>query len=510
MNSGDVRGVLSGESVLLFVGSACFWSWYDMAFFYGAYCDVGSKTENYIELSFCAVIISSIVAFIFLAHNANKFDGILKTRRANTLIIVGTLLASLITISGVYMGNISLVLIGSTINGMVLGVGYELWGMVYSMEGAKSASIYVPLSIAIGVLFDVVLFSVQPFTRAIFTSFLPVISISTFIFILKSKTITLFKPDEAFDHATAVQIFKSSPDNEKKRYLYGMRYSLLVAALIFTFSFAYMEHFESYFTQEGTSSSVFFLLVVRGVTALLCYVVTRILNVSLYSFYRRGLLVMIAGFLLMPFLSLIDSLNLMPGTIIMAGYTCYDILICIMVSEISFYSKQSSLHTFGISRLFAQTGLLFGLLFGTLVSTLYPSASAQYAIVTTAIGYFLIIATIMLLDEGSGYWAMLRYGTATQLEAEIKVEGNIKRQIRNRYSNLKELGCRYGLTTRELEIANELMDGRSAPSIARRFYISENTVRSHIRSIYAKLDVHNKQEMLDLLESCISSFTEKL
>ena len=43
--------------------------------------------------------------------------------------------------------------------------------------------------------------------------------------------------------------------------------------------------------------------------------------------------------------------------------------------------------------------------------------------------------------------------------------------------------------------------GRDVPSIAKQLFISENTVRSHSKSIYKKLDIHSKQELLDLLET---------
>ena len=44
-----------------------------------------------------------------------------------------------------------------------------------------------------------------------------------------------------------------------------------------------------------------------------------------------------------------------------------------------------------------------------------------------------------------------------------------------------------------------LCKGRSKSYIAESLFISENTVRSHSKHIYAKLDVHSKQEILDLI-----------
>ena len=41
---------------------------------------------------------------------------------------------------------------------------------------------------------------------------------------------------------------------------------------------------------------------------------------------------------------------------------------------------------------------------------------------------------------------------------------------------------------------------RSKAYIADAFFISENTVRGHVKRLYAKLDVHSKQELVDKVE----------
>ena len=62
------------------------------------------------------------------------------------------------------------------------------------------------------------------------------------------------------------------------------------------------------------------------------------------------------------------------------------------------------------------------------------------------------------------------------------------------------LGRKHGLTAREIEVLQLLCKGRSKSYIAESLFISENTVRSHSKHIYAKLDVHSKQEILDLMD----------
>ena len=61
-----------------------------------------------------------------------------------------------------------------------------------------------------------------------------------------------------------------------------------------------------------------------------------------------------------------------------------------------------------------------------------------------------------------------------------------------------EVTARHGLTDRESEILLLLARGRSSTYIGEALYLSPNTVRGHIKNIYAKLGVHSKQEIIDL------------
>ena len=45
------------------------------------------------------------------------------------------------------------------------------------------------------------------------------------------------------------------------------------------------------------------------------------------------------------------------------------------------------------------------------------------------------------------------------------------------------------------------MRGRDVAHMAETLYVSENTVRSHCKNLYRKLGVHNRQQVLDLLEA---------
>lgn len=72
-----------------------------------------------------------------------------------------------------------------------------------------------------------------------------------------------------------------------------------------------------------------------------------------------------------------------------------------------------------------------------------------------------------------------------------------------------EMQRRYGLSDREAEVAALLAKGRSRPYIRERLFISTNTVATHIKHIYQKLDVHSKEELMDMANDLMESSASK-
>jgi DNA-binding CsgD family transcriptional regulator len=55
------------------------------------------------------------------------------------------------------------------------------------------------------------------------------------------------------------------------------------------------------------------------------------------------------------------------------------------------------------------------------------------------------------------------------------------------------------LSSRELEIVTELLNGSRVPAIARKLFLAQGTVRNHLSSAYRKLGVASQQDLIDLL-----------
>lgn len=84
-------------------------------------------------------------------------------------------------------------------------------------------------------------------------------------------------------------------------------------------------------------------------------------------------------------------------------------------------------------------------------------------------------------------------------KGESTINGQIARKILNYFSKPEATTMPgldgYHLTKRENQILMLLMDGLSYKEIAAHCFISIDTLNSHIRKIYAKLNVHSRSEI---------------
>lgn len=81
----------------------------------------------------------------------------------------------------------------------------------------------------------------------------------------------------------------------------------------------------------------------------------------------------------------------------------------------------------------------------------------------------------------------------------FEAEGNgLLTQEENLDGMVARIAVEGGLSARETEVLGYLARGRSQPYIRDALVLSKNTVASHVKHIYQKLNVHSRQELLDL------------
>ena len=63
------------------------------------------------------------------------------------------------------------------------------------------------------------------------------------------------------------------------------------------------------------------------------------------------------------------------------------------------------------------------------------------------------------------------------------------------------LQAHFKLTNREAEIVESIARGYTVSAIASHLSLSENTVRTHTKRLYTKLDIHKKQQLIELVQT---------
>ena len=97
------------------------------------------------------------------------------------------------------------------------------------------------------------------------------------------------------------------------------------------------------------------------------------------------------------------------------------------------------------------------------------------------------------LRDAQGQWAVLEASPligADEDQIAVTIEPASGDQL------VSLLFAAYGLTAREREICGEVMAGHSTSDIANRLFISSNTVQDHLKSLFAKVGVRSRGELV--------------
>lgn len=83
-------------------------------------------------------------------------------------------------------------------------------------------------------------------------------------------------------------------------------------------------------------------------------------------------------------------------------------------------------------------------------------------------------------------------GIGTALDGGAAIDGQIARRVLEMFSRMVSPKADYGLSDREREILELLVDGNTKQRIAAQLQLSPHTIDGHVRNIYSKLHVNNR------------------
>lgn len=187
-----------------------------------------------------------------------------------------------------------------------------------------------------------------------------------------------------------------------------------------------------------------------------------------------------------------------------AGYQLFLIYIYTEFARTADLRLMAPLRVFGVGTLVIDLGLFAG--FFLLSGTSYLKADWIQATLLGAV-YLLLLVGILIFPsvmeqvnlKAKRRVTLTMEGAPVALEEALRDEG-ASADGRNP-SALHDFAKAAGLSSREEEILQQLVTGRTLPSIAAETHLSYNTVKTHVSHIYQKANVHTRDELLDALDA---------
>lgn len=205
--------------------------------------------------------------------------------------------------------------------------------------------------------------------------------------------------------------------------------------------------------------------------------------------YRLAVFIMVIGVLLVP-VPLFSSSILTGQAIVLSGYLGLEVVLISLFVVMAEITATGCAQSFSAGFLSLFAGEFIGaVLSNAVLRSTPPEGGDSFAIVALS-GAIILFGYIFLFTERD-------FDTLSQIVSE---SDSFERTC-------EEIVKQYGLSNRESDILAFALRGRTSERIAQEFVISKSTVDTHLRRIYAKCDVHSRQELLDLAER-ISSHDE--
>ncbi len=218
--------------------------------------------------------------------------------------------------------------------------------------------------------------------------------------------------------------------------------------------------------------------------------------------YRMALPLMIAGLVCLAFLGEGRTVAVLFAN---SGNVAFTLFMYIALATLCARYAVSPAWIFGIVQLASEIAALVGMRVGQEFTAVFPVGSSEANLAVCAmVVAVVVVSTVFFNDEVASRSFGLAPVKDEAAETSGAVGGKVFSNLTMSYSERIVWQCaqvarRYGLTLREQEVLELMVQGMSVPDIAERVSISYGTAKTHVSHIYKKLDVHSRDEALALL-----------
>ena len=400
---------------------------------------------------------------------------------AGALTLMGTLLVSYPSAASFNEASSFAYLFGALITGVGSAVEVILWGELLTILGARQTIVYSMLATVIGSAFYLLLSFLPDQAARFLTVGLP--AAEMWLFTRKQSIVrTARQPSDEVAGPDA-------PPSGRKPRLTTTRKALLEIAgisLFFGLSYGLMKGFFALSSDNLITVRDYLNIValILGATAIL--VTTSVFRMDFrHMTYQVALPLMAAGFI---FFSLTYPLDLIGFALHQMGYQYFYIVLWALWPVLASRGSVPTGWVVGWGLLCIQLGQFVGSVAAAIALT-FVQGDLGLAMVSAGVIFVILIIALFAMGSGSANtgWGFVKPMEEADAASDFEKAGT-------------RLARRCRLSPREIEVFFLLAKGRNRAYIREELVIGDETVKSHVKSIYRKADVHSQQELIDLLE----------
>ncbi len=215
-------------------------------------------------------------------------------------------------------------------------------------------------------------------------------------------------------------------------------------------------------------------------------------NVTIQNTYILMFPVYATTFLLSPLL-LTNQMQFFPLMVGSFGFILFSI---VMMTSIIDIADSKRLRLTGVYSVYAaalySSRIIGGGISTLITSEVLPSDTQIYFAALLLLYGFSLIMFNYLYKRPSKHVERTKKGTSNGKLDSISTSDPLTVRC-------QEIAQEFKLTKRQHEIMELFAHGYDIPAIAKKLYISENTVRTHTKRLYSALEIHSRQEIIGLI-----------
>ncbi|MEG1827779.1 MAG: helix-turn-helix transcriptional regulator [Gordonibacter sp.] len=470
---------LSGAaSWLAILGAAFYWVWLDRGMFDDAL--LSSSQQGAVEAATVILMVSSVLSFVAVyAVVARRGRWTSWPLRAMVVVSWVGLLGGLLCLVFRGEGGVIPFCLGGALLGFAMGCQNVVWGTVAVSQGVEKTVLHISGAWGLSLFLNLLMIPLPKCAEGVAVMMLPLLSLVCYGALYRLQARARF----------AIEFKEGTGDVVTQGHqAFGIDVQFLVVILVFCGAFGFVSWFAPANLSPSGSQDAAYLALARCAVALGFFIVCYAFSMKRVELLLRVALSLVAaGVVVLTIGVFVSSMN-DPGRILVAmGYSGFDILVWTLISYYVRTSKKCAAQVIAVVMAAEQIGISLGIGSGMAIDHVEIGAF-EASIFLAAMNYLLLLACFALLR---------RYDRQSILLGDSPADSSLSGDA-NAAVDLFAKNAR--LTVREKEIAFLLAEGRNVPFISKKLFVSENTVKSHVRHIYEKSGVHNRQELLDELE----------